>query len=384
MPLNIDSDPTLERILQSCKLRTMRYLLPIVEQLDRAARELSTDHPINNRLALILVDNSTELIVHRQCMDLLQQDSFASGFQKELLEVISHSSSSPKSQTEYLEELSRQVLRPKQRARANGRRFEDKLKVLKQVEDLTESERRFIAIAHNYRNELYHIGLTHNDIIRAIVGQYYALCCRLFGRMGQRAFYSHSVSSTDTYTDTALRYLPSRNGNIDLSSVDRTALAQKLHRALPGGMPNLSKTLAAKAHTDILEVKEQFDFMVENNPNNLGSDELLKHIQFQSDFVEAAERADYREFSTEIDPRGGVNKLIMTFGERWKPKHYSIPDKKWKLRADEIEEQDDPLVAMDLYQSLRNSMSDLEEVVLTAAGDLDRWIQQQIDEARGK
>ena len=49
----------------------MRYILTVVEQLDRAARELETDHPINNRLALILVDNATELILHRQCTDYL-------------------------------------------------------------------------------------------------------------------------------------------------------------------------------------------------------------------------------------------------------------------------------------------------------------------------
>ena len=35
---------------------TLRYTLTVVEQLDRAASELAVDHPINNRLALILVD----------------------------------------------------------------------------------------------------------------------------------------------------------------------------------------------------------------------------------------------------------------------------------------------------------------------------------------
>lgn len=39
---------------------------------------------------------------------------------------------------------------------------------------------------------------------------------------------------------------------------------------------------------------------------------------------------------------------------------------------------------MDMYQSLRNDMSDLEEVILTAAGDLDRWMQMKFDEERGK
>ena len=42
----------------------MRYILTVVEQLDRAARELTVNHPINNRLALIWILNAVELIIH--------------------------------------------------------------------------------------------------------------------------------------------------------------------------------------------------------------------------------------------------------------------------------------------------------------------------------
>ena len=49
------------------RIANMHYIMPIVEQLDRAVRELETDHPINNRLALILIDNTAELIIHRRC-----------------------------------------------------------------------------------------------------------------------------------------------------------------------------------------------------------------------------------------------------------------------------------------------------------------------------
>jgi hypothetical protein len=52
----------------------MRYVMPIVEQLDRAAQELAIDHPINNRLALILIDNATELILHGRCTDQIEED----------------------------------------------------------------------------------------------------------------------------------------------------------------------------------------------------------------------------------------------------------------------------------------------------------------------
>ena len=48
--------------------------MTVVEQLDRAAGELRTDHPINNRLALILVDNATELVIERRCSDHVRED----------------------------------------------------------------------------------------------------------------------------------------------------------------------------------------------------------------------------------------------------------------------------------------------------------------------
>ena len=52
----------------------MRHLLTVVEQLDRAARELATDHSINNRLALIFVDNDVELMIHQCCLDHLSYE----------------------------------------------------------------------------------------------------------------------------------------------------------------------------------------------------------------------------------------------------------------------------------------------------------------------
>ena len=362
----------------------MRYLLTIVEQLDRAARELSIDHPINNRLALILIDNATELILHRQCMDLLERNAFTSSLQDQLQTVISDNSNALESGHQHLEEVAEHVLLPKQRERAKGRHFDGKIKVLKQVGDLTDAEGRFVTIAHDYRNEVYHVGLTHDHIIRAIAGRYFLLCCDLFARMGQRAYFSHSVSSTDTYTDTALRYLPKRGGRIDFSNVDRSTLAESLRDELPGEMPDLAKTLASSAHSAIWEIMDQFQFIVDNNYGTLNAMETLKHVQLTYDFAQAIEREDYKNFSVRIDPRGGVNKLVMTFDNNWKQEYTSVPDKRWTSRADAIERQGDPLVAMDWYQSLRRDMIYLEEAILAVSAELDRWIQMEIDEARGK
>ena len=53
-------------------------------------------------------------------------------------------------------------------------------------------------------------------------------------------------------------------------------------------------------------------------------------------------------------------------------------------RAATVGRETDPLTAMGLYQSLRKDMAYLEESILSAAEDLDIWIQQEIDRARGK
>ncbi|MDR5750353.1 MULTISPECIES: hypothetical protein [unclassified Caballeronia] len=45
----------------------MKTLTTYVEQLDRAAEEMRVGTDVGNRLALILVDNVIELMLHRYC-----------------------------------------------------------------------------------------------------------------------------------------------------------------------------------------------------------------------------------------------------------------------------------------------------------------------------
>ena len=106
----------------------VRYILTIVEQLDRAARELATDHPINNRLALILVDNATELMLHRQCTDRLDRDSTALRLWNAYQALADHTS--PEDQPSFSEHLTRDLMTPTQRSMGKGNHLSGKLKLL--------------------------------------------------------------------------------------------------------------------------------------------------------------------------------------------------------------------------------------------------------------
>lgn len=360
----------------------MRYLLTIVEQLDRAAGELSNDHPINNRLALIMIDNATELILHRQCTDRLEWDSWTSGLQ----EAVGATAKGNSSEAEY--ELSEDrvdfVMTPRQRAKAKGKFLDGKLKVLEDMGDLTLAERRFITVAHDYRNELYHVGLAHDDIIRAIAGHYFLLCCDLFARMGKLAVFGPSFSSNDKYTDVAKRYFPMRDGLMHSFHVDNGMLAEKLRCARPDGIPDLAETLGGSARKSIKAIMDDFEFLVRDNPFGFNADRMLEVAQRQRDLTEALEREDVNGLWVDPNYRDSFTRVATTLEATWEQRHTSIPREKWMLRAVAVGREANPLIAMYSYQSLRNDMSYLEEAVLTATGELDNWIQMEVDRARGK
>ena len=355
----------------------MKYTLTIIEQLDRAAHELSIDHPINNRLALILIDNATELILYRQCTGRLEWDNLFGPIHK-AAQTITKSGT----EAEEDDDLTVIIMRPDQRRKAREPYLKSKLQVLEEMGDLSTAERRFNAIAHKYRNELYHTGLKHDAIIRAIASQYFLFCCELFVRLDQLS--PIVISSTDEYTDTARRYLPTYNGEIDFMSVERDELTDRLRRELPDGLPDLSTTLADRAHTNIAKLNEAFEFLVEDNPLGFDKKRMLEIAQWQHDLARALQEEDLIGIRVDDDYRASHAQIASDLEEHWKQRHTMIPTVAWTRRADAVGNETNPLKALDLYEALRNDMSYLEEAIISAAADLDHWIQMEIDIARGK
>ncbi len=312
----------------------------------------------------------------------MELDSIASGLWKAHQALVE--GRSPEDQPEFSEDLKRDVMTPRQRSQAKGIHLPGKLKVLESMNDITSKERRFVAIAHDYRNELYHVGLTHDEITRAIAAQYFLLSCDLFTRLGNKGFFSLSFSSNDQYTDVAKRYLPVHNGRLLSFDVDKADLADKLRSALPTEIPELAETLASSARESIKSVTDEFDFLIQDNPFSFEADKMLEVAQWQRDLSEALERQDVDGLWVDPNYRQSYSRVATELEATWQQRYSSLPHERWMLRATAIERERDPLTALHLYQSLREDMSYLEESVLSASSELDRWIQQQVDEVRGK
>jgi hypothetical protein len=61
-----------------------------------------------------------------------------------------------------------------------GRHFDPKVKFARSTGKLTEDEALFCKLAHIFRNEAYHVGALHQDIILELTSSYHSIACNLF------------------------------------------------------------------------------------------------------------------------------------------------------------------------------------------------------------
>lgn len=330
----------------------MKYIMPIVEQLDRAAIEIAQDHPISSRLGLILVDNAVELILHRYCTDEIREDVHRAP--------------------------GREKYSVKMRKEAHGRFLEGKLALAKASGAINEIERRFIKVCHFYRSELYHVGIDYEGIIRALAGEYYRFACDLFGRLAPSGI---THSSNDTFTDVGQRYLDQLKAS-GKHYPDAKDFAALLLGALVS-TPDLNVTLRDEADLDIEIAEENFQFLLDNKTPKQSADALLSDLQFYAAFEKRLIEADlFRLLATREDEQRAFE-LQQDLRASWKPQYSSLPLDTWRARADNVGKLEDHKAALDEYDRLRKDMRTLEDLVTEAAAGLDNWIESEVDRLRG-
>ena len=361
----------------------LEHTLTIIEQLHRATEELRTDHPTNNRLALILIDNAVELIVHHHCMDRLKNNEWWSRFAmaKQAIER-TRPLGSDNIDLDAISDTP--VMTEKQQRAAKGKHLDQKLKLLASVGDIAALEKRFITLAHDYRNELYHVGLAHNEIIRPIAGQYFLLSCDLFTRLGNIGPWILGGSPREIRTEVAKLYFPTEDGGPMWFQVDKEDLAARLRRTLPDEIPNLSKSLEESAETHIIKAKEDFDYVDRENPLGLHDSELLEFIQWEYDLQEELERQNVDGVWWDPEYLRNILRVEGELRPTWTQRHTSLPVEGWFRQGDRIGQTHDPLVAMHLYGLLMENMSYISDVIKASAESLDKWQQDELDRIRGK
>lgn len=337
----------------------MRFATLIVEQLDRAATELAVNHPLNARMALILVDNAAELIIHRRCESLVRSD---------------RKNGVPK-------------LTAANRRSILGHYFGEKIKFLEEMTAISDGERHFINELHTHRNTLYHVGLRNDDIIRPLAVAYFQLTCDLLHRLDNRTL---GWPRQLVIASSLHQYFPDAAVGRRFPGYDSGRVSRLLLDRTPKDPPSLPTALAAHSQAFVEQLEAKFESIKLGLDRKSTTTETFRQLQHAADFQKIVRERMRKNGKEDLFVPFGhpvMNDLAARLMPKWKPRYTSPPFAKWRVRAEAIAKVSDPLSAIRKFTDLRGEMEYLAEAIDDANEEFWGWVQQQEDaaqDARGR
>jgi len=321
-----------------------------IEQLDLAAHQLKENSPTYGRLALILVDNVVELIIHKVCAYEMSYDDM------------------------WLK-LGKPRYTPEEKSDATGQRFDKKVKFCKKAKKITAGQAEAIQICHKYRNELYHTGLKHNDIVWDLAWYYHEISTELLSEV----FPDHSWHSGAEVT-TAVKKHAGNNGYKVLH--DMHVVAESIRNSRPNKIRTLPDALSASAKSRVEETINLLEFLVKDDPQNRSEEVSIYELQFY--YYLRSEEPLLKEIWAKAKTFEQRNAAIEFIRQIWEPQYKTNPLPKFYEQAEKISAQKSDLNALKSFERFKAEFAYFSGIVEEAAIALDVHIQQQIDAMRGK
>lgn len=302
----------------------MKNIAKMVAQLELAAQFLCEGDSIKDRLSLILVDNAVELIMHDSC----RLDSWNSS---------------------YL--ASRDPARTRRLRAAQGEKFAPKVAYVHSIDKITDDERLFVMFAHRIRNEAYHIGALHEEVMHPIAWTYHALACDFYPRLRMRVM---TRRFGDEIPPVIRRHLEDAAAVDLLSESAARVICSSLSDTRGELGSSLSAVLSGAMLARLTEMREALDYLYKGTDIHSSLDHMLAFIQ---------------QFSSP-PPESIINMDKLA---------------RWEERARGIESRHEyqlPGRTLQRYVDLRTEIGPFEERVRESVSQYDAAVDAQIDEAR--
>jgi hypothetical protein len=338
----------------------MERLVSIVEQIDEAGRLLRLESVPHDRMALLLLDNAVEILMHRTVMNQLEFDEVYSRlFQKA-------KSALPREKAEaFIDKTGYKLIPNKQRKEMRG--FDPKVDFLVGQRKLSDVIGRVVKALHRYRNEAHHRDKVRQATIHAAAVVYYEVACELLIALPWSS--GLSFSSRDDWSAFDKKYGVERGDDIE----DRLAkIAAKLRSAIGIDENSLARVLSQHLVSRLDELPEQLDFISKYLTPKATRSEQLKNIQF----------------SKEAERLGGqrpTDEMVRRF-EAYSPRYTVDHLADWRNKAERLPTQvgEGKLKLLGMFCEIEQALEPLEEMVNEVVSFIDREIDHQIDLARGK
>jgi hypothetical protein len=322
-----------------------------IDQLDLAIDQLAVRDRNFDRFALMLIDNVIELVLHQHAKDKV---TWGRAFE-----------ANHKPKVEW-----------KTAVAATGQGFDAKVRYARETDMISASMADSIQYLHAFRNSAYHQGSRHEGILHSVAVFYLRAACTVLGAY-RPMFYS--LYSGDKISYRAVKYL----GKLDLLG-QKEAFARACERLKEVALAleeDLVEDLQADMLATIEKADEGLDFIATNTPNKMERSEIVRYCQAWP-FAWTDESAEFARSKGFVPSSTG--EFIDWLGRNYTWAIRSDPIASWKKRQASLVKERNLDAALKKYCDFMNQTESFRQALDEGVSQVDSYLQEQIDRARGK
>ncbi|AYM66163.1 hypothetical protein G6L68_25095 [Agrobacterium fabrum] len=336
-------------------MTALSFYAALLDQMDLALEHLDRGSVHDARFALMLTDNAVELAIHK-----LATEKYA------------HHKSWYR--------LGESYPHKQELAEALGQSFDAKLKFARIEKMVTEEQARTVAIMHDFRNELYHVGLQHEPILTAIAPFYFWFACDIL-----KAFpgFGLSYGNLTVIPDRAKKYF-----NSSIRSPAELGDFEKACGTLKDGCSFAKGTMIGALTEHIEQIIAENDaymgvISVGAYPRGQGITRDQATINCQ--VWRLAFASEGHKFARENGFSGrSIHDLVEWLGQHFPLRIKKDPIPGWRRRATRLRSKGNPYLAIATYVDFLNETAQFRQDLGDSCAAAEAEIERQIDEYRSR
>ena len=330
----------------------IQFLADNIDQLDLALDQLAIHDRNFDRFALMLVDNVTELTIHRFAQDRQGENKLWLALRK------------PKYDPKTIEQ-------------ALGQYFDQKVKAAAKLGLLNDNLRDSILNLHQFRNTSYHMGYRHEGILHSITLFYFRCACDILCDYKPRGW---SWSSRDRISHRARKYVGDLRPAGDQRKIFHQAFSRLIDVAQSMG-DSLIGDLAASMLATVNRTDAELTFLANDGSEKISRDKVVIDCQaWPFAFTDKGKLFAQQNGC----PEKFVGPFVQWIANNYKWNISKDPIKSWNARCKALATEKDCHLALKKYCDFLKQTEDIRSKIHNAAVQLDDHIQHLIDIARGK
>lgn len=328
------------------------FLAGVLEQMDLALEHISKRGVHDARFGLMLTDNAVELALHQIAKDKNSERRYR---------YIN-------GDIPYVSEA--------EAALSGG--FDAKLKFAKLDGQLQDEIAGTLRTMHTFRNELYHLGIQHEEILPDIAEFHFVTACEFLTGMKTASIFWYRNAEIPAR---AQKYLRDANTFSSAASQDFPAACRTMQSQSGYSRSRLVTSLADQMDRVIDETDENLSIVaagVYAHQRQTRDEAVLEYQAWELAFSDEGEN-EARERGWPGGTRGDLLKWLMA--------HYPFKDRRdpipgWRKQSLRLRSNGNPHTALQNYQSFMTVTAKLREAMGQAAAAAEEEIDRQVDEYR--